>query len=110
VKEALMKVRLSLAVAALGLTFVTGCQNRMMGGGDRHAHAGHHGYHEHPFSQMPAPVQEAVRRDYPNAEVVSSGHEWLDRDGSAHYHVKVRTPNGGTNTAEYDAMGKRLAD
>jgi YD repeat-containing protein len=59
---------------------------------------------------MPAPVQEAVRRDYPAAEVVSSGHEWYDKDGSAHYHVKVKTPDGKTNSVEYDAAGKRLAD
>lgn len=93
------------AVAVFGMGLAGGCQQS---GG--HSHSGHHGYHEHPFAQMPAPVREAVRRDYPDAQVVSSGHEWYDQDGSAHYHVKVKTPDGKTNSVEYDAAGKRLAD
>lgn len=75
-----------------------------------HRHAGHHGYHEHPFERMPADVRAAVKRDYPAAQVVSAGTEFSDKDEIAHYHIKLRAPDGKMMDAEYDQSGRKMVD
>ena len=97
---------LAVAAAAALVAAGTGCTTS----GHGHDHAGHHGYHEHPFERMPADVQAAVKRDYPGATVTSAGSEFSDKDETAHYHVKLRMPDGKMVQAEYDQSGRKLAD
>lgn len=94
-----------LFTSAVLVSSIGGCANT-----DGHRHAGHHGYHEHSIERMPAGVQAAVKRDYPAAQVVSAGSEFSDQDETAHYHIKLRTPDGQTVDAEYDQSGQKLAD
>ena len=98
---------LPLAVAATAALVAAGngCTTR-----HAHDHAGHHGYHEHPFDRMPAGVQAAVKRDYPGATVTSAGSEFSNKDETAHYHVKGRMADGKMIDAEYDQSGRKLSD
>ena len=60
------------------------------------------------LSEAPAPVQAAIRRDYPGATVTYIGkHEMGDH---SHYHVELTTADGKTVYHTYSPAGTDMSD
>lgn len=87
---------------ACAISLIAGC------GSSSHDHPGHSGYEQISLDSAPDAVRDAVRRDYPKAQVRHVGREFYDKEGTAHFHVMLTTADGKRQSVEYDESGERI--
>ena len=58
------------------------------------------------MTALPAPVRDAFKRDFPNANVSYIARE-TEKDGAIHYEFKFTDQSGRKQEVEYDGNGNR---
>lgn len=95
-----MKAFVVSIVCAIPL--IAGCSS------SSHEHPGHSGYEQISMDRAPDAVRDAIRRDYPDAQIRHIGREFYDKKGTAHFHVMLTTADGKRQSVEYSEAGERV--
>ena len=59
------------------------------------------------MTALPQPVQDAYKREFPNANVSYITRE-TEKDGAVHYEFKLTDQSGRKQEVEYDGNGNRV--
>ena len=59
------------------------------------------------MTALPKPVQDAFKREFPNANVSMINRE-TEKDGAVHYEFKLTDQSGRKQEVEYDGNGNRV--